>query len=327
MEYRTLGPSGPQVSVIGFGSWPIGGQGYGPANDEDIARAVNHALDLGITLFDTAPAYGGGYAEDFLGRVLAYRRPEVVLLTKGGLSLNAEGRIVGRDSHPDSLVAGLDDSLRRLRTDYVDVFLIHWPDRQTSWEDAMVGLDRILASGKARFVGVSNFHRSEMERCRQLAPIVVNQVAYNLFDRRWEKDVFPAAQRMGLGIAAYSPLAHGLLSGRYRLDHRFGPDDWRSIGRTLATPPYFVGDNFRRNLEVVEHLRQPARDYGLSVAQLALAWVLRDPLVATAITSPRRIDQVEEIVGAAGFKLTADLLAVVDAVAASAVGSVEELPD
>lgn len=327
MEYRQLGTHGPVVSVIGFGSWPIGGQGYGRADDQEVARAVDHALDLGVTLFDTAPAYGGGYAEEFLGRVLATRRDHVVLMTKGGLSLDAEGRIVGRDSRPEALVAGLEESLRRLRTSYVDIFLIHWPDRAMPLEAAMTGLNQILASGKARYIGVSNFHAAELERCCQLAPIVANQVAYNLFDRRWEHAVFPTARAHGVGIAAYSPLAHGLLSGRYRPDHRFAPTDWRAEGRTLASPDVLVGANFQRNLALIEKLRQVAREIGLTVAQLALTWVLRDPLVATAITSPRRIDQVVESTGGVGTHLTAENLAIIEAIAADVAGMVADLPE
>lgn len=326
MEYRRLGHDGPIVSTIGFGTWPIGGKGYGPADDREIARAVDRAIELGVTLFDTAPAYGGGYAEEFLGRTLAGRRDRVVLMTKGGLPLDADGRILGRDARSAALQAGLEDSLRRLRTDHVDLFLIHWPDRQTPWEEAMDGLNRIRDQGKARYVGVSNFHPAELEVCRRLAPVVVNQVAYNLFDRRWEQAVFPVARALGVGIAAYSPLAHGLLSGRYRSDHRFAPTDWRATGRTLASPNVLVGDNFRHNLALVERLRPVAERRGLTIAQLALAWVLRDPLVATAITSPRRLDQVEESVGGVGAHLSEEDRSLTERVAAEAAGLVEHLP-
>ena len=326
MEYRRLGTVGPVVSTIGFGSWPIGGKGYGPADDGEIGRAIARAIELGVTLFDNAPAYGGGYAEEFLGRALESRRDRVVLMTKGGLPLDAQGRIIGRDSRPAALIAGLEESLRRLRTDYVDIFLIHWPDRQTPWEDAMNGLNQILASGKAQYVGVSNFYADEIQRCSQLAPLVVSQVAYNLFDRRWEKAMFSTARELGLGIAAYSPLAHGLLSGRYRPDHRFAPTDWRAGGRTLASPDFLFGENFPRNVALVEKLRRLAQEQDLTVAQLSLAWVLRDPLVATAITSPRRIDQVEESAGGSNVRLTNECLARIERIAELAAGRVDELP-
>jgi aryl-alcohol dehydrogenase-like predicted oxidoreductase len=305
----------------------MGGRDYGAVDDDEMRRAVDRAIELGITLFDTAPAYGGGYAEAFLGRILGSRRERVVLITKGGLPLDSNGRIVGRDSRADALVNGLDDSLRRLRTDFVDVFLVHWPDRSTPWEEAMAGLNRILESGKARDVGVSNFHAAELERCRQLAPLVVNQVAYNLFDRRWEREMFPTAHSLGVGVAAYSPLAHGLLSGHYRHGHTFAPTDWRAGGRTLASPDVLVGDNFQRNLALVERLRRVAEPLGLTVAQLALAWVLRDPLVATAITSPRRVDQVEESVGGAEIHLPDSDVEAIDRIAADAAGLVERLPE
>lgn len=321
-----MGAGGPLVSTVGFGTWPIGGKGYGLAADDEVAHAVTRALDLGITLFDTAPAYGGGYAEEFLGRVLAGQRDRVVLVTKGGLKLDETGGIVGRDSRAASLMRGLDQSLARLVTDYVDVFLIHWPDRQTPWDEAMTGLQHILRSGKARFVGVSNFHATELDRCCRLAPIATNEVAYSLFDRRWEKTVFPVARARGVGIAAYSPLAHGLLGGRYGRDHHFASSDWRAVGRNLSSPDLFVGENFQQNLVLVERLHRLAQGLELTVAQLALAWVLRDPLVATAITSPRRPGQVGESVGATTARLTADVWTELESVAARVAGRVEDLP-
>src|SRR5579859_76615 len=326
MEYRQLGRDGPFVSTIGFGTWPIGGKGYGIANDTDVECAVDRAIDLGITLFDTAPAYGGGYAEEFLGRVLDGRRARVVLLTKGGLTIDSAGRVAGRDSRPAALVAGLEGSLRRLRTDYADVYLIHWPDRQTPWEEAMNGLNQILASGMARRVGVSNFPSAELERCRALAPLVANQVACSLFDRRWEMAMFPTARALGVGILAYGPLAHGLLGGHYQADHRFAPSDWRAEGRTLASPEFLVGENFGHNLALVERIRAIAKAGGHTVAQVALAWVLRDPLVAAAITSPRRIDQVEESAAASSIKLSVEEAAALEKIAAEVAGSVAFLP-
>jgi aryl-alcohol dehydrogenase-like predicted oxidoreductase len=187
-------------------------------------------------------------------------------------------------------------------------------------------MERILKTGMARFVGLSNFHRTEMERCRNLVPIVANEVAYNLLDRRWERELFAAARDLGIGVAAYSPLAHGLLSGRYRPDHRFSPDDWRVSGRTLASPLYLVGENFRRNLKLLENLREPASRHNLTVAQLALAWALRDPVVSTTITSPRNVDQVEESAGAAAAQLSSELLTIIEEVAASAAGLIADLP-
>ena len=326
VEYRQLGRNGPLVSTIGFGSWPIGGKGYGPVDDAKLERAVDRAIELGITLLDTAPVYGEGYAEEFLGRVLTGRRDRVVLVTKGGLTTDPAGRFVGRDSRSEALVAGLEGSLRRLHTDYVDIFLVHWPDRRTPWEEAMAGLNQIHASGKARFVGVSNFQAAELEQCCELAPLVANQVACSLFDRRWESAMFPTARALGVGIMAYSPLAHGLLGGHYHANHRFAPTDWRTEGRTLASPDFLVGENFRHNLALVERVRAIAQTSGHTVAQLSIAWVLRDPLVATAITSPRQIDQVEESAGGSSIRLTVEDLAALEEVARDVAGMVSGLP-
>ena len=322
MEYRELGKSGLQVSVIGFGCWESGGE-YGAYEPDEVIRAVHRALDLGVTLFDTARAYGFGRSEELLARALGPRRQDVVVVSKVGLERAPDGRYL-RDSSRATLMAGLEQSLRALRTDHVDLLLIHWPDRSRSWAEAMDVLLDIKRSGKARHIGVSNFRSDDLRASAPLAPLAANQVGYNLFDRRWERDVFAAAGELGIGIMAYGPLAHGLLTGRLAADDRFQETDWRSRGDVFGQP-LLEPDNLAANLAVVDRLRGPAAALGMSVAQLAIAWVLHNPLVAVALTGCRTQGEIEENAGAAGRSLDPATVAAIEEAMSGAKGQVSEV--
>ncbi len=322
MEYRELGKSGLRVSTIGFGCWETGGE-YGAYDPDEVIRAVHRALDLGVTLFDTARAYGFGRSEELLARALGSRRRDVVVVSKVGLERGPDGKYE-RDSSRATLMHGLEQSLRALGTDYLDLLLIHWPDRSRPWAEAMDTLQEIQRSGKARHVGVSNFRAADLRACAQLAPLAANQIGYNLFDRRWEREVFTTARRLGVGIMAYGPLAHGLLTGRLSAGDRFHETDWRARG-DLFGQPLLEADNLATNLSVVEKLRRPAADAGMSVAQLAIAWVLRDPLVAVALTGCRTPAEIEENAGASGRSLDGATLAAIDEAMAGARGQVSDV--
>ena len=260
MQYRKMGASDLEVSAIGFGCWEMGGTQYGEVDDAEEIAAVHRAIDLGVTLFDTAAIYGQGYSEVVLGRALGARRKEVVLVTKGGLVW--DGRTSGssrRDSSYWALTQGLEASLHRLGTDYVDLFLIHWPDVNTPMDEAARGLQAILDSGKARYVGVSNFSAAQLRAIRQHVPVCANQVGYNLFDRRWEREMFPTARELGVGVMAYGPMAHGLLTGAFTRDTKFVDWDWRSRG-TAFGQALFTPENFPRNVEVADRLKEVAPD-------------------------------------------------------------------
>lgn len=325
MQYRNLGRSDLRVSAIGFGCWEMGGNQYGVVDDSEEARAVHRAIDLGVTLFDTAAIYGHGHSEEVLGRALGDRRKEIVLVTKGGLSWEVVGGPSRRDSTRAAILRGMDDSLRRLGTDYVDLFLIHWPDVHTPFEETMGALNAILDTGKARYVGVSNFNAEQLRQCRALAPIYANQVGYNLFDRRWERQMFPTALELGIGVMAYGPMAHGLLTGTMTRDTTFVEWDWRSkgvaFGQSLFTP-----ENFPRNIAVVEQLKGVARRLGTSLPKLAIAWVLHHPAVSVALAGTRTPAEIEHNVGALEVKLSPDDLAEIDRIMSRAAGQVEAVP-
>ena len=200
MQERAFGRTGLAVSALGFGSWPMsGGDRYGAIEDAEAIRAIHRALDVGVTCVDTAPAYGFGHAEEVVGQALRGRRSQAILVTKCGLAWGPEGPAIRRDTRPASLRREVDLSLRRLRTDVIDVYLIHWPNTETPFEDAFGTLDDIVRAGKVRFVGVSNFTVEQMEACMRVRRVDVVQVGYHLFDRRMERRCSRTARATGSG--------------------------------------------------------------------------------------------------------------------------------
>jgi aryl-alcohol dehydrogenase-like predicted oxidoreductase len=324
MEYRRLGRNGPEVSAIGFGCWEMGGSGYGSTDEAEVARAVHRAIDLGVTLFDTAPVYGFGGSEEALGRALGKRRDEVVLVSKGGQTWDPVTTTRKSDARYSQLKGGLEDTLRRLGTDHLDLFLIHWPDPETPIEESMKAVDDMVAEGKTRYVGVCNHASYELRECAKHAPVVTNQVGYNMFDRRWEREMFPTARELGVNVMAYGPMAHGLLTGAFQRDQTFEPGDWRRSGMLFGQR--LLGPNLAANLDVVDELRGLAEGLGTTLPRLALAWVIRDPIVAVALSGCRTVAEIEENVKAVEVKIPRDALARVDAALDKVVGRSETIP-
>jgi aryl-alcohol dehydrogenase-like predicted oxidoreductase len=323
MQQRAFGRTGLAVSALGFGSWPMsGGERYGAIEDTEAIRAIHRALDAGVNCVDTAPAYGFGHAEEVVGQALRGRRSQAILVTKCGLAWGPDAPAIRRDTRPASLRREVDQSLRRLRTDVIDVYLIHWPNAETPFEDAFGTMDDIVRAGKVRFVGVSNFTVDQMEGCRRVRPIDVVQVGYHLFDRRMEREVFPYCARHGIGVMGYGPLAHGLLTGAFTAATRFAEPDWRAKGVAFGQP-IFTPENLPRNVAVVDRLRREvAEPLGVSVGQLALAWVLRNPVVSTALVGARNPAEVDASLAGAGLSLSAADLARIEAIMGGAAGTI-----
>jgi aryl-alcohol dehydrogenase-like predicted oxidoreductase len=325
MQYRRMGESDLEVSVIGFGCWEIGGR-YGSFDEQEVIAAVDRAIELGVTLFDTALGYGAGKSEELLGRALGERRKDVIVVTKGSLPTRP-GQKEKRDARYASIMQDIEDSLRALKMDYVDLYLQHWPDPETPIAESMRALEDIRKAGKARYVGVSNFHPHMLVEGKKLAPIVTNQVGYNLFDRRWEYQMFPTAREFGIGIMAYGPMAHGLLTGAFTRDTAFDENDWRRSG-VIFGQRLFAPEHFPKNVEIVEQLKALASDIGTPLAPLAIAWTLRDPIVSVALSGTRRPQEIEENVKAVALieKLTPGVLARIDHIMSTAVGQTDQLP-
>ncbi|HEY0442765.1 MAG TPA: aldo/keto reductase [Candidatus Limnocylindrales bacterium] len=307
MQYTQLGDRGPRVSRIAFGNWSAGGD-WGRVDRDGAIAAAREAVDLGISLFDTAHAYGFGAAEQLLGEAL---RPEIrsaresiVIATKGGLREHAGGPV--RDSSATALRNDLEASLRALGTDFVDIYQVHWPDPATSIEATAETLDTFVREGKVRFVGVSNYDTRQMTAFQRVRPIDTLQPPYHLFRRDIEASILPFAREHGIGVLVYGPLAHGLLTGRMTAQTTFAPDDWRSKSDV------FTGDAFRQNLAVVRDLTAFATTRSMTVAQLAIAWTLANPAVGVAIVGARSPEQIRQTVPAAEVRLSPDDLAEIE---------------
>jgi len=315
VEKRPFGRTGLQVSAIGFGCWEIGG-GYGQIEETEFARAVGRALDLGINCFDTAEGYGLGASERALGKALGSRRRDAIIVTKFGIGYRDKPNL--RDASRARCMASIEKSLENLGTDCVDVYLIHWPDHVTPFEETMRALEDVVRQGKARFVGVSNFKRDEIEACMQVRRVDVGQYGWNLFDRRMQRDVLPYCRENGIGVMAYGSLAYGLLTGAFTENTDFGSDDWRAradkMGSIKLFDTLFGPEFFRRNLRVVEDLKGLAARHGRSLPQLALRWAISNPAVSTALVGCRTVAEVEDNVGALEWSIGEGDIAEIDAI-------------
>ena len=310
MEYRPFGRTGLEVSAIGFGCWELGGT-YGYFDEGEVIAAVQRALDLGVNCFDTAEGYGFGKSEVLLAKALGPRRKEVILVTKFGIGYPDRER--GRDSRRSQALAAIERSLKFLQTDYVDVYLVHWPDLNTPFEETMLALEEIVQSGKARFVGVSNFRPEQIQACLAARRVDVGQYGYHLFDRRMEREIFPSIQAGGIGLMTYGSLAHGLLTGVFTPASTFEESDWRAKGKAFGLS-LFTPENFATNLAVVEDLKPIATRHDKTMADLALRWVLSNPVVSVALVGFRRPAEVEANMGALGWSLDRETLNEIDAV-------------
>lgn len=303
MEQREFGNSGLISSAVGFGTWEMSTTQYGHIDVADASRAVNAAIDRGITLFDTAEVYGPYHSEEILGKALGKRRKDIVLVTKVGFVFDENNRTIGRDSSPESILTHAEGCLKRLNTDCVDLLLIHWPDHKTPYEDVIGALEQLKSAGKIRHYGVSNYDVPMMEACERCGHLTANQVGYHLFDRRMEAAVLPYCQEQKIGYMAYGTLGFGLLTGAFTPQTTFVDWDWRSKGGAFGLP-LFKPEDFAKELKVVARLKELAGGYGKSVAQLAIAWVLGHPAVSVALVGMRNEKELDENVAAADWRLT-----------------------
>jgi hypothetical protein len=219
----------------------------------------------------------------------------------------------------------MDDSLQRLGTDYVDLYLIHWPDANTPIAETMEVLGDLVRAGKTRHVGVSNYSAAQLREAKRTANICANQVGYNLFDRRWEREMFPTALELGVGVMAYGPMAHGLLTGTFTPETTFVEWDWRARGSAFGQH-LFTPENFPKNVAVAERLKAVATRLGTTLPQLAIAWVLQQRAVSVALAGIRKPEEIEHNVGALDVQFSSEDLGVVDEIMAGAAGQVDAIP-
>lgn len=313
MQRRKLGDSDLEVTPIMLGAWAIGGSMWGGQDEAQAVATIQAALDAGVNIIDTAPVYGLGRSEELVARAIAGRRERVLLATKCGLDWEGPGEAMrfsftdvdGTDKpvfhnlRPARIRAECEASLRRLRTDRIDLYQIHWPDPTTPLEDSLAELVKLREEGKVRWLGVSNFSPAQLRIARQAGGIVSTQPQYNLLDRAIEAEVLPVCRELGLGVIAYSPMARGLLTGKIGRDHVFPATDHR------ARQPWFQPERRARILDALADARPIAQAHGISLGNLAIAWALAHPDVTAAIVGARTPEQARENVRASEVRLTA----------------------
>jgi aryl-alcohol dehydrogenase-like predicted oxidoreductase len=310
MEYRKLDGTAYEVSVIGMGCWAIGGLGWGEVNDAESEAAIKRALDLGVNFVDTAAVYGAGRSERVVGRAIKGRRERVVVATKCGILWGVPGDVTSltRNASKAMILRECDESLARLGVEAIDLYQIHWPDGQTPIAEMMEAMTALVAAGKIRAIGVSNFSVAQLEEARAHAPVASVQPPYSLLRRDIELELLPYCAAHGVGVLAYSPLQKGLLTGKHTAQARFSDDDVRTMWEKN-----FKGERLLECLRFVEVLRELGARRGKTPAQVAINWVIHRPGVTLAICGAKRPAQVEDNAGAVGWRLTDDELAEIEA--------------
>jgi len=305
MEQRRLGTDGPLVSALGLGCMGMS-QSYGPADEGESVATLERALELGITFFDTANAYGLGHNERLVGRVLAPHRDRVVIATKFGIA-GRRGATMLIDGSPDAARRCCDESLARLGTDRIDLYYLHRVDKAVPIEESVGAMAELVAAGKVRHLGLSEASAATVRRAHATHPIAALQSEWSLFEREPERKVLPTLRELGIAFVPFSPLGRGFLTGQITTQEDFGPDDFRRHN------PRFTGENFDRNLRLVGLVRDLAASKGCTPGQLALAWLLAQGDDVVPIPGTKRRTYLEENVGALEVTVTADEMARIDA--------------
>jgi aryl-alcohol dehydrogenase-like predicted oxidoreductase len=294
IEYAPLGSSGIRVSTVCLGTWAIGGWMWGGSEEEESIRTIRSALDKGLNFVDTAPVYGFGRSEELVGKALKgyVKRDQVVVATKVGLEWDDRGRVF-RNSTRRRILKEVEDSLRRLQTDYIDLYQVHWPDPLTPIGETAQVMSELLKGGRIRAVGVSNYTGEQMDAFRKVAPLHSVQPPYNLFERQIEGDVLPYAKKYGIAVLAYGSICRGLLSGKMKPDTRFQGDDLRLLDPKFRQPRY------SRYLKAVSELDELAgQRHGRHVLELAVRWVLDQGAIALwGARHPAQLDPVGQVFG------------------------------
>lgn len=308
METRTLGNTDIQVTPVGLGTWAIGGWMWGGTDEAQSIDTIHRAIDKGIGLIDTAPVYGFGRSEEIVGKALADgRRDQVSLATKVALNWNEDQDKVWRDATASRIEQEVEDSLRRLQTDRIDIYQVHWPDPKAPMEETARALESLYKAGKIRAIGVSNFTPSQMDELQKSVPLHSLQPPYNLFERGIEQEILPYCRENGIATITYGGLCRGLLSGKMREDTQFTGDDLRK------NDPKFQGERYRQYLNAVAELDAFARErYQKNVLALALRWLVDQPGVTTALWGARRPEQLDPVDEIEGWSLDREAMASID---------------
>ncbi|RZJ67594.1 MAG: aldo/keto reductase [Flavobacterium sp.] len=313
MKYRKLGQTDLNLSVITFGAWAAGGWMWGGNENNDAIKAIEAAFDEGVNAIDTAPIYGQGFSEEIVGEaVMGLPRDQVFLLTKFGMrwdlakgdfamkSQNNQGKDIDvyKYAGAESVIKECEDSLRRLRTDYIDLYQIHWPDSTTPIEETFKAVDTLIKDGKIRYAGVCNYSASQMAEAEKYVKLASNQVPYSMLRREIEKETVPYCVEHHKGILAYSPMDRGLLTGKMKPGQEFNEGDHR---KNLWQ---FKDENIRRTNEFLQKIKPIADEKGLSIGQLVLLWTIEQPGITIALAGARNAEQAVQNARATRVNLT-----------------------
>ncbi|MDB5305550.1 MAG: putative aldo/keto reductase [Phycisphaerales bacterium] len=317
MQSRQLGGSSVRVSPIIFGAWAIGGWMWGGNEEQESLEAIRASIANGVNTIDTAAIYGMGHSEELVGKAIKGIRDQVVLATKCGMRWDSDegsepwkqkdnnGRevTIRKNARPDSIAYECEQSLKRLGTDVIDLYQIHWPDVSTPVEDSMRAMLKLKQQGKIRAIGVSNYDVEWLRRAKTVAPVASLQPPYSLIQRKIEEEILPFCRENNIGVIVYSPLERGLLTGKVGPDRQFAPGDHR------AGHKYFSVENRKRVLAAVEKIRPIADRHKASLAQVVINWTVNVPGITAALVGARNAEQAEHNAKALNFTLTPDELA------------------
>jgi aryl-alcohol dehydrogenase-like predicted oxidoreductase len=319
MEYRRLGKSSLVVSAMGLGCMGMS-QSYGTPDDAESVATIHHAIDRGITMLDTADMYGGGKNEELVGAAIAKRRNEVILATKFGNMRMPDGRFLGVNGKPEYVQSACEESLKRLKISTIDLFYLHRVDTNVPIEETIGAMARLIEQGKVRYIGLSEAGAKTIRRAHATYPITALQSEFSLWTRDLEADILGVCRELGIGIVPYSPLGRGFLTGTVKKND-FGDRDFRRMS------PRFQGENFQKNLEIVQRVEEMAAEKKCTPAQLALAWVLAKGKDVVPIPGTKRRKYLDENLAALEISLTAADFARLDGIAPPGVAAGARYPD
>jgi aryl-alcohol dehydrogenase-like predicted oxidoreductase len=320
MNYRRLGKSSLVSSALGLGCMGMS-EFYGPQDDKESIATLHRAIDLGVTHLDTADVYGRGHNEELVGKAIQGRRNEITLATKFGNVRGPDGAFLGVNGRPEYVRQACEASLKRLRVPAIDLYYQHRVDREVPIEETVGAMARLVEEGKVRYLGLSEASAVTIRRAHKTHPIAALQTEYSLWTRDPEDEILPTCRELGIGFVAYSPLGRGFLTGRFRRTEDFPAGDYR------PNSPRFQGENFERNLRLVEHINRLAAEKHCRPSQLALAWVLARGEDIVPIPGTKRRTYLEENLGALDVQLTAADLARINEIAPRDVAAGQRYPE